>query len=97
LSARFTARRRRYNDIASWNWQLLTQALGAGSPSKSLRAGTLAELERALVESEAADCLTLVEVMLPKQDVPELLAAITRGVATINGSRRAAAAADSGR
>jgi hypothetical protein len=30
--------------------------------------------------------------MLPKQDVPELLAAITRGVATINGSKRAAAA-----
>jgi hypothetical protein len=40
----------------------------------------------------AADCLTLVEVMLPKQDVPELLAAITRGVAAINGSNRAAAA-----
>jgi indolepyruvate decarboxylase len=79
----------RYNDIASWNWQLLAQALGAGSPSESLRAGTLAELERALVEAEASDCLTLVEVMLPKQDVPELLAAITRGVATINGSKRA--------
>lgn len=51
-----------------------------------------ADMERALVESEAADCLTLVEVMLPKQDVPELLAAITRGVAAINGSKRAAAA-----
>jgi indolepyruvate decarboxylase len=75
-----------YNDIPHWDWQLLPRALGAGCRSLSLRVSTIEELNRALAEADDSDSLVMLEVILSKDDVPELLATITRGVAAVNGS-----------
>ncbi|HVJ52570.1 MAG TPA: alpha-keto acid decarboxylase family protein [Aliidongia sp.] len=72
-----------YNDIPRWDWQLLARAMGGEGKSVSLRAETVGELDRAMETSEAADTLTLVELVLPKHDVPELLATLTRAVAQV--------------
>jgi indolepyruvate decarboxylase len=61
-----------YNDIPRWNWGMLPQALGSDRRSLSLRAATLEAFDRALAEAENADALVLLEVVLPKQDVPAL-------------------------
>jgi hypothetical protein len=50
------------------------------------RAKTFDDLDQALTLAGNADALMRLEIVLPKQDVPELLARITRGVAKVNGS-----------
>ncbi|MEA1086432.1 hypothetical protein SFC76_19335 [Sphingomonas sp. CD22] len=69
-----------YNDIATWNWQLLPQALGDERRSLCLRAATGDELAARLNEAREAVGMVLLEVITPVQDVPGLLAAITRSV-----------------
>jgi indolepyruvate decarboxylase len=75
-----------YNDIPHWDWQLLPQALGVGCRSLSLRVATVGDLNRALAEADASGSLVMLEIVLPKYDVPQLLATITRSVARVNGS-----------
>jgi indolepyruvate decarboxylase len=74
-----------YNDIPMWNWERVCGAMGPADSALSLRAETHAELEEVLRQAETAETLVLIEVILPKMDVPDLLARITRGVAQING------------
>jgi indolepyruvate decarboxylase len=76
-----------YNDIPKWDWQLLPQALGAGRRSVSIRVETLGELNRALAAADDAEMLVMLEVVVPKHDVPSLLVKITQGVSQANGSR----------
>ena len=75
-----------YNDIPRWDWIMLPRALGPDRRSTTVRAQTHGELRRALALAENSDTLVLLEIVLPRQDVPELLAKITRGVAQLNGS-----------
>ncbi|CAB3774764.1 alpha-keto acid decarboxylase family protein [Paraburkholderia humisilvae] len=81
----------RYNDIASWDWPLVAKAMGRGRKSLSLVATTAGEFASALESAANADCLTLIEVALPKLDVPPLLDAITRELAARNAGRTRAA------
>ena len=60
--------------------------LGPGCRTLSERAKTFDDLDQALTLAGNADALMMLEVVLPKQDVPELLARITRGVAKVYGS-----------
>jgi indolepyruvate decarboxylase len=78
-----------YNDIPTWNWDKVCGAMGPADAALSLRAETEAELKIAFRQAEGATTLVLIEVILPKMDVPDLLARITRGVAKVNGSASA--------
>lgn len=73
-----------YHDIAQWNWTVLPQAMGCGKRFFSRRIRTVGELKVALAETEAADNLALIEIVLPKLDVPQLLGATCRSLATRN-------------
>ncbi len=81
--------KQRYNDIAPWNWTALPAALAADCPAQSWRVSQPVQLAEVLELASASDTLSLVEVMLPKDDLPELLAAITRAIEQRNsGDRR---------
>jgi indolepyruvate decarboxylase len=75
-----------YNDIPRWDWTAVPQAMGPGRNHRGMRVETAGELQLALREVDQADTLVMLEVVLPRHDVPELLAKITNGVASINGS-----------
>jgi indolepyruvate decarboxylase len=66
-----------YNDIAPWDWPALMAALAPGGPV-ARRATTSGELRDALRAARAAGGLSLVEAVVPRLDVPPLLAQIAR-------------------
>jgi indolepyruvate decarboxylase len=75
-----------YNDIPRWDWTLVPQVMGPDHSYMGSRVQTMEDLDRALVRANDPGSLVLLEVVLPKHDVPELLARITRGVASVNGN-----------
>ncbi|HHG8775171.1 TPA: alpha-keto acid decarboxylase family protein [Raoultella planticola] len=70
----------RYNDIALWDWNRLPEAFAPGAPSRCWRVTNTEELEEAMADSVGSDKLTLVEVMLPKMDIPDFLRAVTEAL-----------------
>ncbi|WP_159236789.1 alpha-keto acid decarboxylase family protein [Raoultella terrigena] len=70
----------RYNDIALWDWNRLPEAFAPDVPSRCWRVTRTAELKEAMNDSLASDRLTLVEVMLPKMDIPDFLRAVTEAL-----------------
>ena len=74
----------RYNDIAPWNWTQLPQALHLNCEAQCWRVTETVQLEEAMAKAGGAERLTLIEVVLPKQDVPELLQAVTTSLARRN-------------
>lgn len=76
----------RYNDIAPWNWTLIPQALNVHNPAQCWRVTEPVQLEEVMQKVVKAERLSLVEVVLPKQDIPELLQAITASLAKRNAA-----------
>ncbi|BDH45001.1 indolepyruvate decarboxylase [Salmonella enterica subsp. enterica serovar Choleraesuis] len=70
----------RYNDIALWNWTALPQAMSESGQAQCWRVNEPVQLEEVLKGLTSPANLSLVEVMLPKFDVPELLSSITRAL-----------------
>ncbi|MCI1035624.1 alpha-keto acid decarboxylase family protein [Raoultella terrigena] len=70
----------RYNDIALWDWNRLPEAFAPDVPSRCWRVTRTAELKEAMNDSLASDRLKLVEVMLPKMDIPDFLRAVTEAL-----------------
>ena len=70
----------RYNDIALWDWQRLPEAFAPDVASRCRRVTQTSELREAMTESITSDTLTLVEVMLPKMDIPDFLRAVTQAL-----------------
>lgn len=70
----------RYNDIALWDWNRLPEAFAPDVPSRCWRVTRTAELKEAMNDSVTSDRLTLVEVMLPKMDIPDFLRAVTEAL-----------------
>ena len=67
-----------YNDIAHWDWTRLPAALG-GTGVITARVGTVGELGRALELADAnRGAITVVQAFVPADDVPPLLASLTR-------------------
>ncbi len=66
----------RYNDIAHWDWTKLPKALGLNLPSLSVQVSSPQALVSALALSNTSETLVFIEAMLPKQDIPRLLASI---------------------
>ncbi|WP_075181386.1 alpha-keto acid decarboxylase family protein [Pantoea sp. 1.19] len=78
----------RYNDIAAWNWTRLPQALSRDAPARSLRVSDPAALTAAMTEMDQPQALSLVEVMLPREDTPPLLQAVSRALQQRNSANQ---------
>ena len=74
----------RYNDISLWNWTQLPQALNLDSQAQCWRVTESVQLDEVLAKTAQIERLTLVEVVLPKQDIPDLLRAVTQALETRN-------------
>ncbi|MDU5839053.1 MAG: thiamine pyrophosphate-dependent enzyme, partial [Pantoea sp.] len=75
----------RYNDIAQWNWTALPQALCLHGQAQSWRVNECVQLDEVMARLQAPDYLTLVEVVMPKDDLPPLLHKVTACLAQRNG------------
>jgi alpha-keto-acid decarboxylase len=68
-----------YNDITPWDWPLLVKALGGGDHVAAARVTSVGALRAALADAGAhPERVTLVQAVVPRDDVPELLASLTR-------------------
>ncbi|ASU83252.1 indolepyruvate decarboxylase [Nocardiopsis gilva YIM 90087] len=74
----------RYNDIPKWDWTLVPRAMGAGTDALTLRATTPGEFAEALAAADSADRLALVEAVLPKLGLPDLLNGVSAAIAEAN-------------
>ena len=63
----------RYNDIAAWNWTQIPQALSTACPAQSWRVMETVQLTEVMKLIADARRLSLVEVVLPRLDMPPLL------------------------
>jgi indolepyruvate decarboxylase len=76
-----------YNDIASWSWTDIPHALGVAN-NLAFRAQTYGELDDALTAAaENQDRMVFVEVVLPRLEIPPLLAQLVQPMSP-EGSRR---------
>jgi len=76
----------RYNDIASWNWTQLPQALSLNCQAESWRVTETVQLREVLELAARRQRLSFVEVVLPKQEIPELLRAVTQALEARNSA-----------
>ncbi|MEQ9885367.1 indolepyruvate decarboxylase [Pectobacterium zantedeschiae] len=75
----------RYNDIAAWNWTQLPAALGADENEILCeQVCSPVALAQILEQVNAESRLSLIEVVLPKMDIPALLHTITQSLETRN-------------
>lgn len=78
----------RYNDIAPWNWTALPHALDSEAKAECWRVTETVQLQEVLAKVNHPTRLSLLEVVLPKQDLPELLTAVTQSLGARNGGKR---------
>ncbi|HBM9258034.1 TPA: indolepyruvate decarboxylase [Citrobacter freundii] len=75
----------RYNDIAAWSWTLVPQAFSRECQAECWRVTQAVQLEDVLARLSHPQRLSLIEVVLPKADLPELLRTVTRALESRNG------------
>lgn len=75
----------RYNDIAAWSWTQVPQAFSRECQAECWRVTQAVQLEEVLARLWHPQRLSLIEVVLPKADLPELLRTVTRALETRNG------------
>jgi alpha-keto-acid decarboxylase len=74
-----------YHDIARWDWTAAPALFGSGRVSVAVRVTTVGELDQALKAAEACPGkLALIQAVVPRMDVPELLASIARAASGAN-------------
>ncbi|OBI43160.1 indolepyruvate decarboxylase [Mycobacterium kyorinense] len=77
-----------YNDIVSWDWSKVAAALGVTN-QLTFRAKTYGELDDALTAAaEHQDRMVLVEAVVPRFDIPELLIELARPTSPDGSARR---------
>ena len=76
----------RYNDIALWNWTQIPQALSLDPQADCWRVSEAEQLAEVLDKVAHHERLALIEVMLPKADIPPLLAALTKALEARNSA-----------
>lgn len=76
----------RYNDIALWNWTQIPQALSLNCQAQCWRVSETVQLAEVLEKVAHRERLSLIEVMLPKADIPPLLRAITEALEARNSA-----------
>jgi indolepyruvate decarboxylase len=77
-----------YNDIVSWKWADVPRALGVTNQIM-FRAKTYGELDDALTAAaEHQDRMVFIEVVVPRLDIPDLLAELARPTSPDGSARR---------
>jgi TPP-dependent 2-oxoacid decarboxylase len=74
-----------YQDIVAWNWTELPAALG-GTDVRTAKVRTVRELQDALQGASDPEHAWLIEVILPRMDVPRLLVELARGKRATNST-----------
>ncbi|MDL4914451.1 MAG: alpha-keto acid decarboxylase family protein [Enterobacterales bacterium endosymbiont of Blomia tropicalis] len=75
----------RYNDIAQWNWTALPQALSLHGQAQSWRISETVQLQEVMARLAEPQWLSLVEVVMKKDDLPPLLRKVTACLKQRNG------------
>lgn len=75
----------RYNDIAQWNWTALPHALSLQGQAQSWRISETVQLDEVMARLSAPQWLSLVEVVMQKEDLPPLLRKVTACLNHRNG------------
>ncbi|KGT90274.1 alpha-keto acid decarboxylase family protein [Enterobacter cancerogenus] len=75
----------RYNDIAQWNWTALPHAMSVECAAQSWRVSETVQLTAVMEQLMRQRRLTLVEVVMEKQDLPPLLRKVTAALHQRNG------------
>lgn len=75
----------RYNDISPWNWTALPHALSLQGQAPSWRISETVQLDEVMARLAAPQWLSLVEVVMPKDDLPPLLRKVTACLNQRNG------------
>jgi indolepyruvate decarboxylase len=70
-----------YRDIVQWNWTELPAALG-GFDVRTAKVRNVRELRDALLGASDPNHAWLIEVVLPRMDVPRLLVELAKGERT---------------
>ena len=73
-----------YNDIARWDWAALPSAFDRSGSAVGVRVATVDELHDALESARSRDALTLVQAVVPRDDVPPILDALGKVAAAAN-------------
>ncbi len=77
-----------YNDIVSWKWSQIPAALGV-TDHLVFRAQTYGELDEALTAAAGTqDRMVLVEAVVPRLDIPDLLTELTKPTSPDGSARR---------
>ncbi|PVW04755.1 indolepyruvate decarboxylase [Microbacterium sp. Gd 4-13] len=76
-----------YNDIARWDWTALLAALDPTGTAVGVKASTVAELTAALADARTASGLTLIQAVVPSDDVPPVLRDVAAAAASANARR----------
>lgn len=74
----------RYNDIAAWNWTQLPRALSEPCHAQSWRVTQTVQLTELLALPALDARLSLIEVVLPKSDMPPLLREVSAALGRSN-------------
>ncbi|ORM63181.1 indolepyruvate decarboxylase [Pantoea rodasii] len=75
----------RYNDIAQWNWTAIPHAMSVQGAAQSWRVSETVQLTAVMEQLMLNRRLTLVEVVMAKQDLPPLLRKVTAALHQRNG------------
>lgn len=76
-----------YNDIAGWDWAALVAAMGPAGRGTGVRVDTVGALRTALTDARASDRLTLIQAVVPADDVPPVLRSLAAAAAAANRPR----------
>lgn len=75
----------RYNDIAQWNWTALPQAFSLRCPAQSWRVTETIQLKEVMKVVNQTRRLSLIEVVMPQDDLPPLLQKVATALHQRNG------------
>jgi indolepyruvate decarboxylase len=73
-----------YNDIARWDWTALLAAMDPTGTAVGVKATTVAELASALSSARNRSGLTLIQAVVPAEDVPPVLRDVAAAAASAN-------------
>lgn len=73
-----------YNDIATWDWTALLGAMGPRGTNVGVRVDTVGALSDALAAARRSEGLTLIQAVVPQDDVPPVLADLAAAAAAAN-------------
>ena len=76
-----------YNDIARWDWTAAPALFGSSRARVARRVTTAGELDEALEAADSLGELALIQAVVPRMDVPALLASLAHTASSANAVR----------